>query len=180
MKLDKKRILLVHPLGYSSGQAGHDISRLANIMSPLGLLSIAAYLEKKGIAADIIDCFAYPDSDPKIQSYLKEKSPGYIGLTCTTSSFHDAVRIAKIAKSILPGIKSVLGGAHISALRQKILEDYSDVDFSVIGEGEECLEALIKADTDMATIASIMRYTDLFMCSLRGGAPFFQLTTNYL
>ncbi len=155
MQLDNNRILLVHPLGYNPGQAIHDISRVANIMSPLGILSIAAYLENKGIAADIIDCYAHPDSETKIQDYLKEKNPAYIGLTCTTSSFHDAVRTAKMAKSILPGIKSVFGGAHISALREKILEGYPDVDFSVIGEGEECLEALIKADTDEQALSRI-------------------------
>ena len=67
MKLDYNRILLIHPLGYNPGDAGRDISRVANIMSPLGLLSIAAYLEKKEIIADIIDCYARPDSDPKIR-----------------------------------------------------------------------------------------------------------------
>ncbi|MCK4820349.1 cobalamin-dependent protein, partial [bacterium] len=155
MKLDHDRILLIHPLGYCPGDAGRDISRVANIMSPLGLLSIAAYLEKKGITADIIDCYAHPDSDPKIRHYLKEKNPGYIGLTCTTSTFHDSVRIAKMAKAVLPGIRSVFGGAHISALRKKILEDYPDVDFSVIGEGEECVEALIKAGTDSKALSEI-------------------------
>jgi radical SAM superfamily enzyme YgiQ (UPF0313 family) len=155
MKFDYKRILLIHPLGYSPDDAGRDISRLANIMPPLGLLSIAAYLEKNGITADIIDCYAYPDSESKIHRYLKEKNPGYIGLTCTTSTFHDAVRIAKIAKGILPGIRSVFGGAHISALREKLLEDYPEIDFSIIGEGEECVKALITAGTDSKALSEI-------------------------
>ncbi len=76
MKLDYNRIVLVHALGYDPGKAGRDISRLANIMAPMGLLSIAAYLEKNGITTDIIDCYAHPDTDEKIPDYLKEKSPG--------------------------------------------------------------------------------------------------------
>jgi radical SAM superfamily enzyme YgiQ (UPF0313 family) len=155
MTLDYNRILLVHALGYDPGKAGRDISRLANTIAPMGLLSIAAYLEKNGITTDIIDCYAHPDSQGKIPDYLKEKSPGYIGLTCTTSTFHDSVRIAKMAKEILPGIRSVFGGSHVSALREKILEDYPDVDFSIIGEGEQCVEALIKAGTRRKALSEI-------------------------
>ena len=40
--LNDKKILLVHPLGYKADAAGRDISRIANIMPPLGLASIAA------------------------------------------------------------------------------------------------------------------------------------------
>jgi anaerobic magnesium-protoporphyrin IX monomethyl ester cyclase len=155
MKLDYNRILLVHALGYNSAKAGRDISRMANIIAPMGLLSIAAYLDKIGIKTDIIDCYAHPDSEGKIPDFLKEKSPGYIGLTCTTSTFHDSVRIAKMAKEILPGIRSVFGGSHVSALREKILKDYPDVDFSVIGEGEQCVEALMKAGTDKKALSEI-------------------------
>jgi anaerobic magnesium-protoporphyrin IX monomethyl ester cyclase len=155
MKLDCNRILLIHALGYSPGKAGRDISRLANIMPPLGLLSIAAYLEKNGITTDIIDCYAHPNSGRKIPDYLREEKPGYIGMTCTTSTFHDSVRIAKMAKEILPGIRSVFGGSHISALREKIPEDYPDVDFSVVGEGEKCVESLIKAGTDSKALSEI-------------------------
>ena len=155
MQLDNKRIVLVHALGYNPQKATGDISRLANIMAPMGLMSIAAYLETKGITADIIDCYAHPDSYDKIPDYLKEKRPAYIGFTCTTSTFHDSVRVAKIAKEILPDIKSVFGGSHISALRQKILEDYPAVDYSVIGEGEQTLEELINADGDRTALSEI-------------------------
>ena len=55
---NRPRILLVHPLGYSSDKAGGDVSRLANIMPPLGLAAIAAYLLERDIDVDIIDCNA--------------------------------------------------------------------------------------------------------------------------
>ncbi len=40
------KILLVQPLGYRAESEGKDISRVANIMPPIGLASIAAYLKK--------------------------------------------------------------------------------------------------------------------------------------
>lgn len=80
-------ILLIHPLGYSAKHAESDISRMANIMPPLGLASIAAYLESHNIRADIIDCYAHPDSDSLIDEYIKTHHPDFIGFSCTTSSF---------------------------------------------------------------------------------------------
>lgn len=142
--LNPTDILLVHPLGYQIDTADRDISRMTNIMPPLGLASIAAYLEQRGFSASIIDCYAHPDSDRRIRDYLLANKPAFLGLSCTTSSFLDGIRIAKIAKETLPGIKTVCGGVHVSALKERALQDFADLDFAVVGEGEETLFQLLK------------------------------------
>jgi radical SAM superfamily enzyme YgiQ (UPF0313 family) len=145
---DHKRILLVHPLGYRKEAAGKDISRMANIMPPLGMATIAAFLERNGITADIIDCYARPaEADRLIVEYLRSYRPGYIGFSCTTSSFLDGARLAELAKATLPGIRTVFGGVHVSARREQVLTDYPVVDFVVMGEGEQTLTELIEADS---------------------------------
>jgi anaerobic magnesium-protoporphyrin IX monomethyl ester cyclase len=141
--LDAKKILLVHPLGYRADTAGKDIARLANLMPPLGLASIAAWLEAQGICVVIVDCFAHPDSDRRIRDLLFSERPAWIGFSCTTSGFLDGVRIAREAQALLPGIRAVFGGPHVSALKEKVLEGYPEVDFAVVGEGEETLAELI-------------------------------------
>ncbi len=143
--LNEKHILLVHPLGYQKDAAGKDISRMTNIMPPLGLASIAAYLEKRGITAAIIDCYAHPDSDTIIRQYLQEKRPAFMGLSCTTSSFHDGVRITEAAKDALPGLQVAFGGVHVSAMKEKALEDFPIIDFAVVGEGEQTLCELVES-----------------------------------
>ena len=80
-------ILLVHPLGYKANVAHQDVSRLANIMPPIGLASMAAYLESNNLDSGIIDCYAYPEYDSLIRKYLLEKQPAYIGFSCTTLQF---------------------------------------------------------------------------------------------
>jgi anaerobic magnesium-protoporphyrin IX monomethyl ester cyclase len=137
-------ILLVHPLGYRADAAKGDISRLANIMPPLGLASIAAYLERRNISNHIIDCFAWPNSDNLIHKYLTDYHSCAIGISCTTSSFYDSVRISKLAKRLLPEIKIIFGGPHVSALKTKVLEDFPVIDIVVVGEGEETLAELIE------------------------------------
>jgi anaerobic magnesium-protoporphyrin IX monomethyl ester cyclase len=142
------RILLIHPLGYDRSRAGHDISRIANIMPPLGLASIAAYLGKKGLPAEIVDCYAKPDAERWIRDLLQERNPGFIGFSATTSGFLDGVRLARMAKAVLPQVKVVFGGHHVSALKERILREFPVVDFTVIGEGEETLAELLEHDAE--------------------------------
>ena len=143
MQATQSTILLVHPLGYSAKRAGSDISRVANIMPPLGLASISAYLTAKGFRNDIIDCYAHPDSDELILSYLRRENPSFIGFSCTTSSFFDGERLARLAKSVSPAIRVVFGGVHVSALREEVLAAYPFIDYVVVGEGEETLRELL-------------------------------------
>ncbi|MBT9438102.1 MAG: radical SAM protein [Desulfobacterales bacterium] len=159
-KLNQKNILLVHPLGYRKEAAGRDISRLANIVPPLGLASIASYLGREGINADIIDCYARPDSDYLIRDYLLTEKPSFIGLSCTTSSFLDGIRIARLARSFLPDIKIVFGGPHVSALKNRVLENFSVIDFVVVGEGEQTLTELIEKGNEEAHSVQGLVYRD--------------------
>ncbi|PTN38123.1 radical SAM protein [Desulfonatronum sp. SC1] len=144
--LDHNRVLLVHPLGYAAGRAGGDISRLANIMPPLGLATMAAYLEKLGIESDIVDFYAWPDSERRMRDLLLEKRPGFVGFSCTTSAFLDGVRLAGLAKTVLPGVRVVFGGVHVSALRERMLRDHPVIDHIVVGEGEQSLAELIQTE----------------------------------
>ncbi len=146
--LNDKKILLVHPLGYRADAAGRDISRIANIMPPLGLASIAAYLEQRGIGAEIVDCYARPDSDRAIRDYLLAEKPAFIGLSCTTSSFHDGIRIAELARQTVPGIQTVFGGPHVSALKEQLFTNFPAMDYAVIGEGEETMAELVRCGRD--------------------------------
>lgn len=155
--LNRHKILLVHPLGYQKEAAVKDISRLANIMPPLGLAGLAAYLQKNAVESAIVDCYAHPDSDNLITDYLKSERPAFIGLSCTTSGFLDGVRIARLAKKISPGIKTIFGGVHVSAMKEKALADFPELDFAVVGEGEQTLLELMRNfDDDPGKIEGIV------------------------
>ena len=156
-KLNYKKILLVHPLGYKTDYAKKDISRVANIMPPIGLASLSSYLEKQSVDSAIIDCYARPDSKRLIRDYLTAERPGFIGFSCTTSSFLDGVRIAADAKVILPDIKVIFGGPHVSALKKKLLADFPVIDFICVGEGEETLSEIIKHEArDISSIQGLI------------------------
>ncbi len=136
------------------------MSRVVNIMPPLGLASISAYLSSHNIENDIVDCYAHPASEDLIVDYLKKQRPGFIGFSCTTSSFFDGVRLAKIAKEIVPEIKVVFGGVHVSAVKEEVLSDYSCIDYCIVGEGEESLKELIFSAQDQLSKVLGLVYRD--------------------
>ncbi len=74
-----------------------------------------------------------------------------------------------MAKNILPGIKTVFGGPHVSALKTKILTDFAEVDFAVAGEGEETLAELLacNGEIDQVSLTQGIIYRD------REGYPHF-------
>ena len=119
---------------------------MANIMPPLGLASMASFLEKNGKTCAIIDCFARPDSDRAIREYLVSERPAFIGFSCTTSSFLDGVRLASLAKGTSPDVRVVFGGAHVSALKDRILRQFPVIDYVVAGEGEQTLLELMEGE----------------------------------
>ncbi len=159
--MEQPTILLIHPLGYKSENAKTDISRKANIMPPLGLASIVAYLEQFKIQTHIVDCYAHPESDEVIKAWLRREKPAFIGFSCTTATFLDGVRIAEYAIKIIPETKIIFGGVHVSALKQKILRLYKVVNYVVVGEGEHTLHQLIRSDTtDVENIKNIVFRAD--------------------
>ncbi len=136
-------ILLVHPLGYAVSNAYYDIARLANIMPPIGLISLAAWLDSQGFETSVVDCFAQPNSRERIRQIIQEHKPAFLGLSCTTSSFRDGVTLAAWAKSLRPSLKTVMGGPHVSALKEEVLRSTPALDFCIAGEGEQTLAELV-------------------------------------
>ncbi len=146
MPLDPKRILLIHPVGGHKHAAASDIVRKANRMPPIGLASIAAWLEQAGLRADILDFNADPASEARLEEQVRATAPGFVGFSCTTSAFLDAAGLAQQVKAWAPATVTVVGGAHVSALREEALARYPQFDYGVWGEGEETLRVLMQGD----------------------------------
>lgn len=155
MKLNARKILLVHPLGVNWMPGEKDMSRIANVMPPIGLCSLAAWVEKHGFSAEIHDCYAFPGSDHILMRRLLRDPPAWIGIGATTSSFMDGIRLARIVKEKLPETKIVFGGVHASALCEKLLDRFGEIDFIVAGEGEFTLLELMQG-SEPASIAGLV------------------------
>ncbi|MEE4312961.1 MAG: radical SAM protein [Desulfofustis sp.] len=138
------RIVLVHPAGSNWVPGKKDVSATANRMAPLGLLYIAAYLERQGYAVAIEDCLGpRPAASPEetVRRILAHR-PDLVGFSTTTSAFLDACDLATLIKQDHPDISTVFGGVHVSALGGELLERFAPIDYLCLGEGEQTLAEL--------------------------------------
>ncbi len=117
----------------------------ANRMVPIGLLSIAAFLERRGHQVYVHDCLG-PRAVTGIErnaGMVLDLDPDFACFSTTTSGFLDAYDQARYIKERAPGIKTVFGGVHVSALEGELLRDYPHIDYLVPGEGEVPLAELV-------------------------------------
>ncbi|MCG6878248.1 MAG: B12-binding domain-containing radical SAM protein [Deltaproteobacteria bacterium] len=150
------RIVLVHPTGSNWVPGKKDITAVANRMAPLGLLSMAAYLEREGHEVFVLDCLG-PGGSRSNDVYLRsvlDKDPHMVGFSATTSGFLDGYDLAVRIKAQRPHIKTVFGGVHISALGSALLDKFRAIDFLCLGEGEITL-AELASGTSPANIKGI-------------------------
>jgi anaerobic magnesium-protoporphyrin IX monomethyl ester cyclase len=139
------KALLVHPHGSNWMGSGKDISTIFNLMPPIGLLSIAAYLEKTGIEVEVMDCYGAPATIEQHATDILARHPDVVGFSCTTSSFLEGYAIAERVKEQRPGIRIVFGGAHACTSGPSLLDSFPAVDFLVIGEGEVTFAELVSS-----------------------------------
>jgi len=139
------KVVFVHPHGSNWLGGQKDISAVFNLMPPLGMLSIAAVLEKHGFSVEIIDCYGYPLSSEELADKIIAMHPDAVGFSCTTSSFLEGNRIAELIKQQRPDIFTVIGGAHACTIGAALLDSYPAIDYLVIGEGENTMLELAQA-----------------------------------
>lgn len=139
------KVLFVHPYGSNWMGTGKDLTTVFNLMPPLGIMSIAAFLEARGITVEIIDCYATPMAAEALVAEVIRRAPDVVGFSCTTSSFLEGYGLAALIKERSPRIMTVFGGAHACSVGVKLLDDYPAIDYLVIGEGENTFYELVES-----------------------------------
>lgn len=127
---------------------------------PLGLLYIAAVLEKNSIPVKIFDSLIssateiteYPDHtyhgvpDEYLKGVIFKEKPDIVGITNPfTTQIENTIRIAGLIKNIDPNIFVVTGGPHFAVLGKEFLKENKSVDAAIAGEGEISMLKLVKA-----------------------------------
>ena len=138
------RIVLVHPHGSNMVPGKRDIVSVANRVVPIGLISIAAHLESLGHEIRIVDCLGPkpPKGTQGAVAATLAHDPEIVGFSATTSGFLDAYDIAAGIKQTRPGVQTVFGGVHVSAIGAPLLEQFPLIDALCVGEGELTLAEL--------------------------------------
>ena len=143
------RVVLVHPTGSNWIPGRKDLTVTINRMVPIGLLSMAAYLEANGVEVLVHDCLgpgAPGDVDGNVAKILSLE-PGLVGFSTTTSGFLDAYQTARKLREARPTLENVFGGIHVSGVGAQLMERFPEIDYLVLGEGEATLLELARGES---------------------------------
>lgn len=118
-----------------------------DVCVPMGVLSLAAYLEQCGHTPTVRDYQCCESEDLyQVSSFLGfvEGAADVIGISCMSKDLPFVVLACRQLKRARPEQTIVLGGPGPSGVAQKLLGRFPWIDFVVIGEGEKTLVELLE------------------------------------
>ena len=114
-------------------------------MPPLGILSIAAFLEKEGVDVEIVPADILKLGWRDIKQKINDDRPDIVGVTSTTENRFQSFKLVKLAKEAHPKALTVMGGPHASMAAEDALAHIPALDLVVRGEGELTVLDLCRA-----------------------------------
>ena len=147
------RILFLYPKWTSDyGEISH-FAKKAGVWPPLNIAYLAAIAEKFGHKVKIIDAEVENLSLTKMVDEVVSFNPDLIGMTATTPFFHLVERAACLIKLALPCVSVLLGGVHITVLKEKAFKHCFDYGF--VGEADESFPAFLKKYDSKESVSDI-------------------------
>src|SRR5512139_2400329 len=109
----------------------------------MGILVLAAVARQHGYGVHLVDAKQHGTTVDDACRQIARLHPDYLGIPATTVSVTNGARIAARLKELVPGVITILGGAHVSAIPERTLEAFPSIDFAIAGEAEVALPELL-------------------------------------
>ncbi len=136
------RILLIFPPQNLKERYSHNVGNVGGFLPPLGLLYMAAVLEKAGHEVDIMDC---PVNDYRINHIadkVQEWQPDVVGIAAITSLADITKEVCKTIRKKAPKTTIMVGGPHATIMPKDIAESM-DVDIVLVEEADNMILKII-------------------------------------
>jgi anaerobic magnesium-protoporphyrin IX monomethyl ester cyclase len=126
-----KGIVLIEP-GRNQWQTSFAIGE--HRADPIALGYLSSSLRQEGYNTSIIQ--QRGESDDEIVDHVVSQDPRIVGISAMTYNFNKARKLAVKLKRKIPNTQITFGGYHVSAVPKECLS-YPEVDYVIVGEGEE-------------------------------------------
>ncbi len=126
--------------------------------APLGVLAMAAFVEREGYSVQLLDAFALGLGVPQAVAEIKNRRPLLVGISCLTADAVMTVELCRQLRSQCPEIKIILGNTHARIFADYFVEQ-GLADFVCTGEGEYTVSELLgklKHGGDLAEVRGIV------------------------
>ncbi|MFH1771961.1 MAG: radical SAM protein [Candidatus Omnitrophota bacterium] len=147
------RIVLIFPAWTGEYGIFSHFARKASIWPPLNLAYIAAMAEQQNHEVKIIDGEAERLTLDEIVETAYGFNPDIIGITATTPFYHIAMELGSKLKCAGKKVSLVIGGSHITILKEKAFESYFD--YAFIGEAEYSWIEFLKRYSEGGDISGV-------------------------
>jgi len=158
------RVTLVSNLNLSGLNSGAHEPKLDAVTPPLGLLTLAAFLDQSGHDVSFAD-FNYAIAKGEIsldrQFYsaaverIASQQPDLVGFSTMCNSFHITLRLAELVKAALPNTPILLGGPQVSFVDLETMNAFPFIDLVLRGEADLSLPILIETLTDGRSVEQV-------------------------
>jgi anaerobic magnesium-protoporphyrin IX monomethyl ester cyclase len=149
------KILLINPPDDLEALLGQGATFISTF-EPLGLLYMAAFLQREGYDVEVVDAYAEHLSLDALKSRISQAPPDVVGLTSFTSNGAIVYELGKWLKGNFPGMVVALGNIHGAVYAEQYLRN-GCCDLVVHGEGEQAMLDLLRVcetgSRDFAAIA---------------------------
>lgn len=150
-KIDRKlNVLYIIPRYKTYGMEGHYVM-------PMGILYVSAYVKRSGIA-NVYTLNLNHESGEEydiLQSYITKHNIDFVGLGGLSGEYSDLARVVSFIRRIDHNVVIQVGGGIMTADPKVTMQAMPEIDFGIIGEGEQTSVELIKAITESKNIDNI-------------------------
>lgn len=147
---NKLNVLYIIPRYRTYGMEGHYVM-------PMGILYVSAYVKRSGIANVYTLNLNHVSGEEYdiLQSYIANNKIDFVGLGGLSGEYSDIVRIVSYVRKIDHNVIIQVGGGIMTADPMITMQAMPDVDFGIIGEGEQTSVELIDAITRKLDVTSV-------------------------
>lgn len=147
---NKMNVLYIIPRYRTYGIEGHYVM-------PMGILYVSAYVKKSGIANVYTLNLNHVSGEEYdiLQSYITKNRIDFVGLGGLSGEYSDIVRVVSLVRKIDHNMIIQVGGGIMTADPVVTMQAMPDVDFGIIGEGEQTSVELIDAIARKLDLTSV-------------------------
>lgn len=137
-----KNVLLVIPRYRTYGFDGHYVM-------PMGTLYVSAYLKRSGVANVVTLNLNHREGEEIdiLREVIERERIDIVGIGGLSGEYQDLARMARYVREIKPEAVIMMGGGIVTADPETAMEAIAEVDYGMIGEGENTIVELVEALT---------------------------------
>ena len=129
------------------------------VFMTLGILKIAAVLEKAGIAVELLDLAGIENYEEVARLHVAHSEANCFGLTATTPQMPAATKLQRAIRAVRPHARIILGGPHVTlvhaASRQERKRQVTGRGQTALRQLEDMFDVLVAGDGEQAVFEAL-------------------------